>query len=744
MAFPHYRQLDSMDCGPTCLKMVSRFYGKTLDLHTLREQCFITKRGVSLLGISDAAENIGFRTLGVKLTWQQLKEEANLPCIVHWNQNHFVVVHKIKQKSTRKFTRRLSRDNSSTRVAVSDPGHGLLEYTEEQFLNSWISAKKAGEGKGIALLLEPTPQFYEEHSDERKKIKFVSLLNYLRPYKAQLVQLVFSMATAMVIGLLFPFLTQSIVDSGIAQSDLAFIWAVLLGQLVLSFGQLANESLRNWIMLHVTARVSISIISDYLTKLMKLPMSFFDSRLTGDITQRISDHDRIQTFLTSSLVTIVFSLLTFVVYSGIIAIYKAKIFFIFIAGTIAYVMWVAFFMRFRREIDHKNFQYNAMNQSGIFHLVQGMQEIKLNNCEKQKRWEWETIQARLFKISVKGLLLKQNQQIGGVFIDQTKNILVSFVTAQAVISGEMTLGMMMAVQFIIGQLNAPIQQFITFAQSAQDAKMSFERLQEVHGMAEEENSSEQKQSEVPAGKDIVFDRIHFKFPGPGSDEVLSNISLTIPANKVTAIVGESGSGKTTLIKLVLGFYLPTSGSIRLDKTPLSHYRFGEWRRKCGVVLQDGYLFSDTIAKNLAVDGERPDYERMESAIHFSCLKEFVESIPMGYNAKVGNDGQGVSSGQKQRLLIARAIYKDPNYLFFDEATNALDASNERTLLENLNDFCKSRTVVFVAHRLSTVKRADQIVVLKNGRIQEIGKHDDLVAAKGHYYHLVKDQLDIGN
>jgi ATP-binding cassette, subfamily B, bacterial len=744
MSFPHYRQLDSMDCGPTCLKMVSRYYGKSVDLHTLREKCYITKRGVSLLGISDAAENIGFRTLGVKLTWEQLKDDANLPCIVHWNQNHFVVVHKIKEKRRRIFRRRLTSqgESSNTQISVSDPGQGLHEYNEKQFKDSWISATKSGEGRGIALLLEPTPKFYEEE-DQGKKTSFLNLFAYLRPYKPQLIQLIFSMLTASIIGILFPFLTQSIVDSGIGQSDVSFISLVLGGQLLLSLGQLANESIRSWIMLHVTARVSITIISDYLTKLMRLPMSFFDSRLTGDIMQRISDHDRIQNFLTSSAVSIVFSVLTFLIYSATVAFYQLKVFWIFLAGTTLYVIWVMFFMKYRKEIDYKNFQHASMNQSSVLNMILGMQEIKLNNCEKQKRWEWETIQARLFRTNVKGLVLKQNQQIGAVFIDQSKNIFMAFITAQAVITGEMTLGMMMAIQFIIGQLNAPVQQFIAFAQSAQDARISFERLQEVQNIPNEEDADEKKLSEIPTDKDLMIDGLHFKFPGPGSEEVLRDVSFTIPANKVTAIVGASGSGKTTLIKLLLGFYKPTSGTIRLGNTPLLQYRFGEWRKKCGVVLQDGHIFSDSILKNIAVDGEKVDYEKLETAVDIACLKDFVELIPMGYNAKVGGDGQGMSSGQKQRLLIARAVYKDPYYFFFDEATNALDASNEKALLRKLGKFVLGRTVVFVAHRLSTVRNADQIIVLQDGQVKEIGKHDVLVNAKGHYFNLIKDQLELG-
>lgn len=733
-----------MDCGPTCLRMVAKYYGKTYSLQYLRSLSYITREGVSMLGISEAAESIGFRTKGYRLTWEQLTDEVPLPCIIHWNQRHFVVVYDIKKK--KRFLSSSSfegdREEAAT-VFIADPAIGLLTYTKEEFLRCWLSTKKEGEKGGTALLLEPTPDFYRQEDEQKGKLKFMYLLGYLRPYRKFMVQLGLGMFTGSIISMIFPFLTQSIVDVGIGNSDLAFVGMVLGAQLLLTLGQVANGMIRSWIMLHVTARVSISLISDFLIKLMKLPMAFFDAKMIGDIMQRIGDHSRIQSFLTQSLIDIIFAVITLVIYTFIMASYHVGILGAFFLGSTFYVGWVMLFLKRRRELDYKRFQQSAANQSNVVQLVSGMQEIKLNSCEKQKRWEWERIQARLYKVSVKGLMLSQNQQIGATFINQSKDIFISFLSAKAVISGDMTLGMMMAVQYIIGQLNAPIQQFIGFTQAAQDAKISLERLGEIHDRENEENPEENKIKEIPTNKTIEIRNLTFHYEGPHSPKVLKKINLEIPANKVTAIVGTSGSGKTTLVKLLLGFYKPNKGEIRLNDINLENYSPSQWRKRCGVVMQEGFIFSDSIANNVGIMDEMPDLVKIEKAVSTANIKDFIDDLPLGYETKIGNDGHGLSTGQKQRILIARAVYKNPDFLFFDEATNALDATNERIIMENLDQFFVGRTVVVVAHRLSTVKKADQIVVLEKGEIAEIGTHQDLVKKKGVYFHLVKDQLELG-
>lgn len=719
-----------MDCGPTCLKMVAKFYGKNYSLQNLRDRCHITREGVSLLGISDAAESIGFRTTGVKVTWRQMVEEMPLPCIVHWNQRHFVVVYDVVKK------------HGVYKVMVADPASGLLEYTEEDFRGLWLESERKTEG--IALILEPTPIFYEEEGDdERRHYGFGYVLKYLRPYRTYIIQILLAMLTASVISLLMPFITQSVVDKGIGTGSLSLIVVLLIAQLTLTLGGLANNLIRSWLMLHTTSRVSISLISDFLCKLMRLPIAFFDSKMVGDIMQRIGDYNRIQTFLTGSLLSMVIAVVSFVVYGFIMAGYNATIFIVFLIGASLYVLWVLLFMKRRRKLDYMRFQQASANQSNIVQLIGGMQEIKLNNCEKQKRWEWESIQAKLFKVGVKSLTLGQVQEIGSTFIDQTKNILMSFIAAKSVIDGGMTLGMMMALQYIMGQINAPISQFISFVQSAQDASISLDRLGEIHEMKDEEPAEEERIKDIPSDADIVFRDVVFQYDGPHSPKVLDEVSLTIPSGKVTAIVGASGSGKTTMLKMMLGFYPPVSGEVLLGNVSLKNYSESRWRARCGTVMQEGYIFSDTIAANIAVSEEYPDMERVRWAAGVSNIKYWIEGLPLGYGTKIGADGHGLSSGQKQRILIARAAYKDSRYLFFDEATNSLDANNERTIMENLERLFSEKTVVVVAHRLSTVKNADNIIVLDKGRIAEQGTHSQLTALRGKYYELVKNQLELG-
>jgi ATP-binding cassette subfamily B protein len=725
-----------MDCGATCLRIICKYYGKTFAAATLRERCHTTREGVSMLGISDAAESIGFRTAGVKITFEQLCAEAPLPCIVHWNQKHFVVVYKIKR----------AKHDSDTVIYVSDPAAGLLEYRKEAFLKSWLSAvDKDAQKCGTALLLEPSPQFYNETGDEDKTgLRFSYLLKYLRPYKRYLIQLGMGMFTGSIISLIFPFLTQSVVDVGIGTGNLSFVVVMLIAQVMLTLGQTANDLIRSWLMLHVTTRMSITLISDFLSKLMRLPISFFDSKMLGDIMQRIGDYNRIQTFLTGSLLSIVMAIVNFIIYGCVMAGYDLGILGIFLLGGICYVAWILLFLRRRRKLDYMRFQEAAANQSNIVQLISGMQEIKLNNCEKQKRWEWERIQAKLYKISVKGLSLQQTQTVGGLFINQTKNVFISFLAASAVINGSITLGMMTAMQYIIGQLNAPLTQFISFVQATQDAKISLERLNEIHAKDDEEPAAAGKMRNIPQNADLELCNVVFQYDGSHSEKVLNNINLKIPANRVTAIVGTSGSGKTTLLKLLLGFYEPVSGEVLLGGKSLSKYSDSCWREHCGVVMQEGFIFSDTIANNISVSDEIPDMHRIKKSVEIANIGEFIESLPLGYNTKIGIEGHGLSTGQKQRLLIARAAYKNAKYLIFDEATNSLDANNEKFIMEKLKYLFEGKTVIIVAHRLSTVKSADNIVVLDKGAIVEEGSHKDLIDRRGHYYNLVKNQLELGS
>jgi ATP-binding cassette, subfamily B, bacterial len=729
--FPHYLQPDAMDCGPACLRIVAKYFGKHFNVETLRELTWKTREGVSLLTISDAAEKIGFRTQGVRISFEQLGN-IPLPAIIHWTQNHFVVLYKIKKR------------RGKLEFHISDPAHGLLKYNQEEFIRFWASTTQNGEPAGIALLLEPTSDFYVEEGEKVTKTGFRYLFSYLKPYKKLLTQLLLGFLVGSILSLILPFLMQAIVDVGIATNNLNFIVLVLVAQLILIVSQTAVGFIRGWIMLHTSARVSISLISDFLIKLMKLPIRFFDTKLIGDLRQRIDDNQRIQSFLTGNLISMSFGIFIFVIYSFVMAYYDWTILFVFYAGSTLYVLWILMFLKKRKEIDYKRFNVASANQSNVYQLITGMQEIKLNNCEKQKRWEWERIQAKLFRVSVRGLMLNQNQQAGSIFINQVKNILISFIAAKGVVEGNMTLGMMVAIHYIIGQLNGPINEFIGFIQAGQDAKISLERLGEIHMRDDEEVLGEQKNYELPARNDISVSGLSFHYEGPKSPRILNSIDLVIPENKVTAIVGASGSGKTTLIKLLLGFYPPNEGKIEIGSIGLQQFSMEMWRSNCGVVMQDGFIFSDTIASNIAVADDFPDREKLRRAVEIANIGEYIESLPLRYNTKIGQEGTGLSQGQKQRILIARAVYKDPRFLFFDEATNALDANNEKVIMENLSSFFEGRTVVTVAHRLSTVKNADLIVVLEKGQIVETGSHKDLAAKKGAYYELVRNQLELGS
>ncbi len=760
--YKFFRQLDFMDCGPTCLRMVSTFYGKDFSLDFLRANCYITRSGVSLQGISEGAEKIGLKSLKVKIAYRQLVEEAPLPAILHWNQEHFVVLYDIR-KSVWSFLPWVSKED---KFVVADPGHDLVVVDKATFLKCWASD---GNNKGIALLLEPTPEFYQQEEnkpDDKTGFKF--LINYLLPYKKYLFQVFLGMVFGSILSMIFPFLTQSLVDFGIHRHNVSFIHLILISQLLLFFGGVAVDMIRNWILLHISARVSVTIISNFLVKLMKLPINFYETKNIGDITQRIQDHHRIETFLTGTTLNTFFSIINLVIFSIVLGVYSTTLLGIFVVGSTLSILWITIFLKQRKDLDYNRFQRMRENQDSIYELITGMQEIKLNNCEKARRWDWERIQAKLFKINIKSLALEQYQEMGSTFFTQLKNILISYVAATQVIDNKITLGVMLSISYIIGQMNGPLSQLMTFIRSIQDAKISLERLGEIHNKPNEELEEDYtfgKLNEVlddnivniedheddtlilnhlnqTRSRGLFLKNVSFRYGGPHSQLILKNLTMAIPEGKVTAIVGTSGSGKTTLLKLLLKFYGLAEGDIFVNGSNLMDLSAKNWRNDCGTVMQEGYIFSDTIARNIAVDGQKIDENRLLDAVRVANLGDYLKKLPLGFATKIGRSGSGLSGGQRQRIFIARAVYKNPKYIFFDEATSALDANNERVIMENLDQFFKGRTVVVIAHRLSTVKNADQIIMLENGEIKEIGSHKELTAQRGAYFELVKNQLEL--
>ena len=720
-----------MQCGIACMAMICKYYGKGYSFETLSHLCTATTEGVSLLSLKKLGENLGLETLCGRVSISQISE-INSPCILHWNQNHFVVLYKVKK---------------GKKFYIADPGKGLVKYSLDEFKAHWISTKSDGEEKGISMFLEPTPEFYkiqleDENMKEQRSFKF--LFKYIKKYRRYFGQIVLGLLVGSLLQLILPFLTQSIVDVGIKNQDIGLIWLILLGQLMLTVSRTAFDFIRRWLLLHISMRINISLVSDFFIKLLKLPMAFFDTKLMGDLMQRMNDHSRVNNFLTQQTLNVTFSIFTFIVFSIVLLSYNWLIFSIFILGSLLYGCWLTIFLRRRKVLDYELFEQQAINNNKTYEFITSMQEIKLQDCEQRRRWEWEDTQADLFGVQMKSLKLQQTQEAGSIFINELKNIVITVVAATAVIHGQLTLGMMLAVQYIIGQLNSPVEQLMNFFYSVQDVKISLERINEIHQVDDENGKTGLQKAIKDDDKGIDIEHVNFKYDSHALKTIIDDVSIHIPQGKVTAIVGASGSGKTTLIKLMLGYYPVLAGELKIGDTNINSLNKKWWRRQCGVVMQDGVIFSESIARNIAVDDGDIDQKRLLKAAEIACINDYVMGLPLKYNTKIGRDGVGLSQGQKQRILIARAVYKNPEYIFLDEATNSLDANNERMIVENLGEFYKGKTVIIVAHRLSTVKNADLIIVLNNGKVIETGNHQELTQKRGAYYNLVKNQLELGN
>lgn len=718
--FPNFRQYSFNDCGPACLKIITKYYGKNYEISYLRDTVGVGMEGSSMQALTKGAEELGFKALAVKTKMEHLKK-LPLPYIVFWKPSHYIVVYKIKGEY----------------IYTSDPSFGLIKFTRKEFSERWIEKND----EGNVLLLETTDNFYNiKEPVSEKKIGFRFLLKYFYLYKQLIIQLIIGLLVATVLSVIFPFLTQSLVDIGISQKNINFVYLILIAQIVLFISQSAIGFIRSWIFLHISTKINISLVSDFLFKLMKLPITFIETRSFGDIYQRIFDLNRIQNFISSTTLNFVYSFISLILFSFVLISYSIQIFLVFLTGSILGIIWVLLFLSKRKELDYKRFYESSSSQNTMMQILTGMKEIKLSGAEKQKRIEWEKIQAKIFNISIKSLYWSQVQQYGSISFNQLKNIIITIIAANQVINGEITLGMMMAITFILGQINSPIEQLIGIIQIYQEAKISLARISEVYDNNEEESSSKEQKKEIDGERTIRFDNVSFKYYKNDLKNVLENISFEIPENKVTAIVGASGSGKTTIIKLLLKFYNVYGGKIYIGKNDIRNLSTSEWRKKCGIVMQDGYFFSDTILSNITLGFEDIDFEKLKYALDLSNLKEFINTLPKGYETKIGMMGGGISQGQRQRILIARAIYKDPQFIFLDEATSDLDSENESQIMNKLISYYKNKTVLIVAHRLSTVKNADNIIVLQNGEIAEQGKHLELIGKKGQYYRLFKSQF----
>jgi len=735
--FKFINSLDMKDCGPTCLKMVAAFYGMNYPIELVREQSYLSRNGVNLLNLSEASKALGLDAMLYKFTLNGLYEKSiPLPCILHWNQDHFVVLYKIKIFA------------SDVKFYVADPAIGKLVYNKRQMQEFWCQ----GQQKGVALLLEPLEGFQFDRSaivKEPSQYKFI--LHYLKNYRKPFLLLATGMVLTTCLSLMFPFLTQYMIDVGLKFHNYQIVVLIVSAQFFLFLGDTSISIIRGWVLLHLNSRIGISIISDFLKKLLHLPLTYFEAKTIGDINQRVSDHHRIENFMSSNLINVCFSMINIMIYLVILSYYNLLVFGVFLFFSVTGIVWVLLFMRKRKQLDYDRFRYDKKTQENVYDIFNGIPEIKLNQAENKKRQEWENNQISLFRVGMRSLKIEQSQRVGYLFFSNLKNLLLTFIAATAVLNGTMTLGMLLSVSYIIGQTNGPLEQLLSFISTGQDARISITRLQDILEKEDEDaeyNSGRNQEDiieQLPVIEDIQLQNVTFQYDGPHSMKVLNDLSVVFPGGKVTAIVGTSGCGKTTLIKMLLRFYEPTIGIISVGDLPLNTVPAKVWRRSCGAVMQDGYIFSDTILQNITLseNSSEVDKQKLEQALYIANIEEMINELPNGLATEIGLNGSGISAGQKQRILIARAVYKDPSFLIFDEATSALDANTERVVIERLASFFKKKTVIIIAHRLSTVVDADQIIVMDHGTVKECGTHPSLVEQKSMYYELVKNQLELG-
>lgn len=720
--FPFFKQLDTMDCGPASIKIIAKFYGKNFSFKFLRDKCNISREGISLKDLSRVSEEIGLRNLPLKLSFDDLIKKITLPCILHWDYNHFVVLYKIK----------------NSKVYISDPQIGLVNYSIDEFIYYW----KKNNDKGIVLVVEPSPSFYEK-DEVNTSSSFSNYVGYLKPHTKFLIQVFIGMIIGVVINLIFPFITQSIVDIGIETKDYNFINLLLIASIILTISSVFSGYIQNRMILYVADKVNISMVSDFIKKTLQLPVTFFERKMTSDILNRINDHNRIQDFILTSFLGILIAGISFIIYAIILVYYNFNLFLFFIIGTILYIIWILLFLKKRRILDFKFFDSNNLNQNEIIQIVDNSTEIKVNNLQQKKRWDWERSRLEIYDLNIKLLNLTQTQNIGTAIIDRLKNVFITFFAAKAVINGEMTLGMMLSAQYIIGQMNGPVNQLIGFIQSFQNAKISLERVNEVVFEENEEKIFDGIEMPIPLDKSIKIKNLSFRYH-ISDPYVLKNINLEIPEGKMLAIVGQSGSGKTSLLKILLRLYEDYEGDILIDDVNFKSINIHKWRAICGAVLQDGKILDETILKNIILDDIDIEINKLNNVIKITNLENFINKKNLKLYTIVGKAGVGISGGEKQRILIARALYKNPNFLFFDEATNSLDTKNEEEITNNLINLTKNKTTVVIAHRLSTVKFADTIIVLDKGEIVEKGNHNELLKLKGYYYNLINSQLELQN
>ncbi len=721
--FPLYIQSESKDCGPSCLKIIARYYGNNVDIEYLRKVSETTRSGTSLTGLIRAAKKIGFKAVASKESFSILKKEVPLPVIAHWNQDHFVVVYEI----------------TNDKVYVSDPELGKVKYTHSDFMDKWLENDENGEGILLLLNFNVNENFQLPKEAVEKKVDISFISSHLKNYKKSFIRISVLVFIASILELAFPYLTQQIIDRGVQFKDVNFIFLSAASYILIFIGYKAANIIRNWVVIKLSMRFNIQLISNFIKKLTLLPIAYYDSKITGDIFQRISDHEFLEKFFTSNSIGALFSILNILIFSGLFLWYNDNIFLIFLVGTIIHIAWIFLFFSKRKVLDFKFFSIKSKENNKIIELIHGMQDIKLNGYEEPKKKEWEEIRTSLYKRDMESMKVEQFQLDGASFIKEIKNISIIIMSSLLVVNNKLSFGTLLAISYIIGHLNAPIEKLVSFLNNIQDLRLGFRRILEIHNKdIEGEGKSLVKNFKMG---DVTINNVDFKYQGT-SENVLNNISFSIPFKKTTAIVGASGSGKTTLLKLLLKFYEVNSGSIKVNGLNINDLDYNSWRNKCGVIMQESYIFNDSIENNIIL-AQESNFEKMKQACLVCNIHGFIQGLPLGYQTKIGNEGVEISSGQKQRILMARAIYKNPEFLLFDEATSALDAQNEKEISKKLESVFKNRTVLLIAHRLSTIKNADNIIVLSNnGNIVEMGPHMELIKNKGHYHQLIKNQLEL--